>query len=75
MELCDDLGIQMFWGIGGSDKPQSSSWLVNKAMEQLNEITDVSSFVQDQLKSKKVIYGYGHKVYKEDPRVVTILNF
>ena len=37
MEVCDDLGIQMLWGIGGKDKPQSSSWLVNKAMEQLNE--------------------------------------
>ena len=36
MEVCDSLGIQMFWGIGGKDKPQSSSWLVNKAMEQLN---------------------------------------
>ena len=36
MELCDSLGIQMLWGIGGQDKPQSSSWLVNKAMEQLN---------------------------------------
>ena len=36
MELCDELGIQMLWGIGGKDKPQSSSWLVNKAMEQLN---------------------------------------
>ena len=36
MEVCDNLGIQMFWGIGGKDKPQSSSWLVNKAMEQLN---------------------------------------
>ncbi len=36
MEICDDLGIQLFWGIGGKDKPQSSSWLVNKAMEQLN---------------------------------------
>ena len=36
MEICDKLGIQMLWGIGGSDKPQSSSWLVNKAMEQLN---------------------------------------
>ena len=35
MEVCDDLGIQMLWGIGGKDKPQSSSWLVNKAMEQL----------------------------------------
>ncbi len=36
MNVCDALGIQMLWGIGGADKPQSSSWLVNKAMEQLN---------------------------------------
>lgn len=33
MELCDKLGIQMLWGIGGKDKPQSSSWLVNKLKE------------------------------------------
>jgi len=39
MELCDELGIQMLWGIGGTDKPQSSSWLVNKAMEQINGTT------------------------------------
>jgi cytidyltransferase-like protein len=38
MKVCDELGIQMLWGIGGKDKPQSSSWLVNKAMEQLNAI-------------------------------------
>lgn len=38
MKVCDELGIQMFWGVGGKDKPQSSSWLVSKAMEQLNEI-------------------------------------
>ena len=38
MDLCDELGVQMLWGIGGKNKPQSSSWLVNKAMEQLNEI-------------------------------------
>ena len=37
MEVCDDLGIQMLWGIGGTTKPQSSSWLVSKAMEKLNE--------------------------------------
>ena len=35
MKLCDEHGIQMLWGIGGKDKPQSSSWLVNAAMEQL----------------------------------------
>ena len=37
MSVCDELGIQMLWGVGGKDKPQSSSWLINKAMEQLNE--------------------------------------
>jgi cytidyltransferase-like protein len=34
MELCDELGIQMLWGIGGKDKPQSSSWLVNNLKEK-----------------------------------------
>ena len=37
-ELCNFLDIEVLWGMGGTDKPQSSSWLVNKAMEQLNEI-------------------------------------
>lgn len=36
MDVCEELGIKMLWGVGGTDKPQSSSWLVNKAMEQLN---------------------------------------
>ena len=36
MDLCNELGIQLLWNVGGGDKPQSSSWLVNKAMEQLN---------------------------------------
>ena len=34
MDLCDDLGIQMLWGIGGKDKPQSSSWLVDNLREK-----------------------------------------
>ena len=38
MELCNELDIQMLWGVGGTTKPQSSSWLVNKAMEQLNAV-------------------------------------
>ena len=28
--LCEDMGIEMKFGVGGSDKPQSSSWLVDK---------------------------------------------
>jgi|TARA_R110000822_G_scaffold103252_1_gene229845 cytidyltransferase-like protein len=39
MELCSELEIQMLWSVGGSTKPQSSSWLINKAMEQLNGTT------------------------------------
>jgi D-beta-D-heptose 7-phosphate kinase/D-beta-D-heptose 1-phosphate adenosyltransferase len=35
--ICDELGVKMLWGIGGTDKPQSSSWLVNNAMEQLRD--------------------------------------
>ena len=30
MKVCKELGIQMVWGMGGNDKPQSSSWLVNR---------------------------------------------
>lgn len=36
-EICDKRGVEMLWGVGGETKPQSSSWLVNKAMEQLRE--------------------------------------
>lgn len=33
MEICDSMNIQMLWSIGGKEKPQSSSWLVNKFLE------------------------------------------
>ena len=35
MEICDNLGIQMFWSIGGG-KIQSSSWLVDATKEKQN---------------------------------------
>ena len=34
MDLCDHIGIELLWSIGGSDKPQSSSWLVDKLKEK-----------------------------------------
>jgi len=34
MDVCDELGVQMLWGIGGKDKPQSSSWLVDNLREK-----------------------------------------
>ena len=34
MEICDSMNIQMLWSIGGKEKPQSSSWLVEKFMEK-----------------------------------------
>ena len=36
MDVCEELGIQMMWSIGGNDKPQSSSWLVDKLKENKN---------------------------------------
>ena len=36
MTLCNEMGVKLLWGIGGDNKPQSSSWLVNKAIEKLN---------------------------------------
>lgn len=30
-EMCERLKIDMVWGVGGEDKPQSSSWLINNA--------------------------------------------
>ena len=33
MDLCDQIGIKLMWCVGGNDKPQSSSWLVNKLKE------------------------------------------
>jgi len=28
-DVCAELGIEMLWGVGGTDKVQSSSWLIN----------------------------------------------
>ena len=36
MDLCDHIGIEMMWAIGGTNKPQSSSWLVDKLKENIN---------------------------------------
>jgi len=36
MDLCEHIGIEMLWNVGGGDKPQSSSWLVDKIREVQN---------------------------------------
>ena len=36
MDLCEHIGIEMMWAIGGNSKPQSSSWLVNNIKEKQN---------------------------------------
>ena len=35
--ICDEVGTHLLWKVGGDDKPQSSSWLVNNAMKQLSD--------------------------------------
>ena len=36
MDVCEELGIQLMWSVGGNDKPQSSSWLVDNLKESKN---------------------------------------
>ena len=33
MDVCEELEIELMWAIGGNNKPQSSSWLVDKLKE------------------------------------------
>ena len=47
---------------------------IEKAMDQLANVDVAEDFVEKSLKEKKVIYGFGHKVYKEaDPRTKQLL--
>ena len=32
-DMCDQVGCEIVFGVGGTDKPQSSSWLVEKAQQ------------------------------------------
>ena len=42
--VCEELGIEMLWGVGGENKPQSSSWLIENALQQcFNAINEEQS--------------------------------
>ena len=34
-KICDELGIEIVYGVGGNDKPNSSSWIVNNIIEKM----------------------------------------
>ena len=36
-KVCKNLDIEMLWGIGGNNKPQSSSWLVDAVRQKQGE--------------------------------------
>tara|TARA_Y100000592_G_scaffold46384_1_gene73632 strand:+ start:14730 stop:15191 length:462 start_codon:yes stop_codon:yes gene_type:complete len=36
MDICENLGIEMLWGVGGDDKANSSSHIVKKAIETVS---------------------------------------
>ena len=42
--ICDQLGIEMAFGVGGNDKPQSSSWLIKKALKKELETSEVLGY-------------------------------
>lgn len=48
---------------------------IENAMKQLKDVKNAASFVEQSLKNKEIIYGFGHKVYKDfDPRAKQILD-
>lgn len=50
-----------------------------KAMEMFYQIKNLgksaNDFVKNALENGEKIYGYGHRIYKKDPRAETILQF
>ena len=46
-KLCEDMEIEMKFGVGGSDKPQSSSWLVDKASKFQQDISEIVGYAID----------------------------
>jgi hypothetical protein len=43
----------MRFGVGGSEKPQSSSWLVAKVIEQKKEIAEMTGYTEGFQDGKK----------------------
>lgn len=39
VRICDNLGIEIVFGVGGKDKPQSSSWLIQRTNINNEKIT------------------------------------
>lgn len=52
-DVCAELGIEMRFGVGGNDKPQSSSWLVAKAAEKEKEIAEMVGYAEGFQDGKK----------------------
>lgn len=52
-QVCNELGIEMRFGVGGSEKPQSSSWLVAKVIEQEKEIAEMIGYAEGFQDGKK----------------------
>jgi len=52
-DVCAELGIEMRFGVGGNDKPQSSSWLVEKATKKEKEISEIVGYAEGFQDGKK----------------------
>ncbi len=40
LKACEDIGCEIIYGVGGRDKPQSSSWLIEKLRKQSTHAPD-----------------------------------
>lgn len=80
-EVCQELNVDMIWEIGGLDKPQSSSWLVNNVLDQLSNVasavdhpshynhgkTEVIDIIAEQGHGKSFCYGNALKYIMRAP--------
>jgi cytidyltransferase-like protein len=37
-KVCEELGIEIVYGVGGSDKPNSSSWVIERILKDIGSI-------------------------------------
>jgi cytidyltransferase-like protein len=52
-KVCNELDIEMRFSVGGSEKPQSSSWLVAKVIEREKEIAEIMGYTDGFQDGKK----------------------
>ena len=63
-ELCGQLGIKVVYGVGGNDKPNSSSWVVDNVWKQIEKKNTIKN--AGPVDNDNYISGYYDVLLNED---------